>query len=131
MTDKEFTFDYAWIDRIKLRDIEDWELVTNESWEEFNRYGGVPVYKDGQPLKVDGEIVRRNNMTCTIAFIFILKRTQEPSITLEEIRDQPLDILNTMYRSLSGYLTKLVADAGPKSETKAGNKTKKSASNKT
>lgn len=130
MTEKEFEFDYRWIEQIKLKHIEDWETITNESWEEFNRYGGAPVYKDGQPLKVDGEIVRRNNMTCTIAFIFILKRTQEPSITLEEIRELPIDVLNVMYRSLSEYLTKLVADAGPKSETKAGNKTKKPRSNK-
>ena len=130
MTDKEFTFDYRWIERIKLKDIEDWEFITNESWEEFNRYGGAPVYKDGQPLKVDGAIVRRNNMTCTIAFIYILKRTDDPNITLEEIRDLPVDVLNTLYKSLAQYLTKLVADVGPKSEDKAGNKTKKSGNDK-
>jgi hypothetical protein len=116
---------YEWIDRLKLRDLEDWEIITGESWEEYNRYGGAPVYRDGVPLKVDGEIVRRNNMTCTIAFMFILERVENPDITLEEIRDLPLDELTKLYKSLSEYLTKMVADVAPKSEVKEGNKTKK------
>lgn len=131
MTDKEFTFDYAWIDQVKLKHIREWEFYTNESWEEFNRYGGAPVYnRDGSPKKVDGEIVRRNNMDCTIAFIYILIKTQREDVTIEEIENLPVTVLNTLYRSLAQYLTKLVADAGPKSEDKAGNQTKKSNNDK-
>lgn len=133
MTQEEFKFDYRWIEQIKLKDIEDWELITNESWEEFNRYGGAPVYRDDKPVKVDGEILRRNNMTCTIAFIYILKRTQDSTLTVDQVRELPIDVLNVLYRSLTEYLTKLVADADPKSQakkTQTGDETKDSRNDK-
>lgn len=114
--DEVFEFDYRWTDHLKLKDMEDWELITNESWEEFNAYGGVPVYVDGKPVMTDKGILRKANMTCTVAFIFVLKRTQDPSWTLEQTRELPLHVLNTIMKSMASYFQSLVDDAKPKSE---------------
>lgn len=126
-----FEFDYRWADQLKLKDIEDWELITNESFEEFNAYGGVPVYKDGKPVMTDNGILRKNNMTCTVAFVFIMLRTQDPSWTLDQTRNLPIDVLNTLMKSMIEWHQSLVDDGKPKSggTTKSRNARKKPTDN--
>lgn len=112
----EFEFDYAWVKRLKLADFEDWETLTGESWYDYQATAGVPVYKNNKELKDEaGNVVRRNNMRATIAFMFIVKRTEDPSWTYEQTRNLSMDALTQLYRSLNEYLEGLVADVNSKS----------------
>jgi hypothetical protein len=89
MTDKEFTFDYAWMENLKLRDYEDFERITKKPWSDV--FTGSVTYDDNGKVVYDqdGNVMRTHRTDVQVAFIYILKRIDDPSITLEDVKDLP------------------------------------------
>lgn len=116
--EETFTFNYEWMNSLTWQDFLDWEKVTNESWEDFIKYGGSPVYRDGKPVKDEhGNLVRRASMLTTMAFVWIMKRSDDPSWTYEDTKRLKFNDMPELYTALVKFLEGKSDDDDPKSES--------------
>ncbi|WP_410657834.1 hypothetical protein [Amycolatopsis sp. lyj-112] len=113
MTDKEFTFDYRWQERLTLRDREDFERESGYAWDDLMNGGAIRTDDKGKILwdKNGDYPLRVVNMQMNIAFIYIVKRTDDPSVTINDIRDLPGAVLDQLMVKQIQMLQEAMEDA--------------------
>ncbi|MGV9360640.1 hypothetical protein [Amycolatopsis sp. NPDC003731] len=117
MTEQEFAFDFRWADRLKLRDREEFEDISGYAWQDLENGGALRTDKNGKVMFTTdpdtGERwpLRTLKTEMVIAWIYLLKRTEDPNVTLEDIRNLPGYVYDEIMAKQFKIMQEVIEDA--------------------
>lgn len=102
----EFVFDFRWMEHLKLRDYEDFERETGRPWTDV--FHGSVVTENGKVLyDNEGNVLRQHRTDVQVALVWVIKRINDPSITINQIRDLPTTMLGEIRQKFSDYIDEI------------------------